>query len=176
MRLKFGLVILLFGIILLPCINAIGITPARTTVNFEPGLEKQVSISVINSEGKDVNLVVAVQGELADYVTLEKTSFSIPSSQNSKNIGYSIKLPSELSPGLHTADIIVLQLPDTGELDDAFIGAAVAVVSQLHIYVSYPGKYAEADLNVLNLNDENIQFVIPVLSRGDFDISSVKQL
>lgn len=152
----------------------IGITPARTTVNFEPGLEKSVTISVINSESKDVNLVVAVQGDLAEYVTLPETSFSISSSQSSKDVKYDFKLPYELSPGLHTAEIVILQLPEAGELGDAFIGAALAVVSQLYVYVPYPGKYAEADLSVLNLDDGNVQFIIPVLSRGDFDLTSVK--
>ena len=166
--------VLLLGIILLPSVMGLGITPARTTVNFEPGLEKNVSISVVNSEGKDLNLVVAVQGELAEYVILDETSFSMSASQNSKNVKYNIKLPTELSPGLHTAEIVILQLPSSSDLEGSFIGAALAVISQLHVYVSYPGKYAEADLNVLNLNDGNVQFVIPVLSRGDFDLTSVE--
>lgn len=161
-------------LLFVPFVMGIGITPARTTVNFEPGLEKSVTISVINSESKDVNLVVAVQGDLAEYVTLPETSFSISSSQSSKDVKYDFKLPYELSPGLHTAEIVILQLPEAGELGDAFIGAALAVVSQLYVYVPYPGKYAEADLSVLNLDDGNVQFIIPVLSRGDFDLTSVK--
>ena len=159
---------------LLPSVIGIGITPARTTVNFEPGLEKSVSFSIVNSESRDVNLVVAVQGELAEYVTLPETSFSMSVLQSSRDVGYSVKLPSELPPGLHTAEIVVLQLPEAGELGEAFIGAALAVVSQLYVYVPYPGKYAEADLSVFNLDDGNIQLVIPVISRGDFDLISVR--
>lgn len=173
-KINFWFIAILIGIIILPNLSALGITPARTTVNFEPGLEKSVSISVVNSEGKDVNLVVAVQGELAEYVTLDQTSLSMSASQASKSVGYNIKLPSDLSPGLHTAEIVVLQLPSAGDFGDAFIGAALAVVSQLHVYVSYPGKYAEADMSVLNLDDGNVQFIIPVLSRGDFDLNNVK--
>ena len=174
MNKRIYLVFVLMFLLFVPFVMGIGITPARTTVNFEPGLEKSVTISVINSESKDVNLVVAVQGDLAEYVTLPETSFSISSSQSSKDVKYDFKLPYELSPGLHTAEIVILQLPEAGELGDAFIGAALAVVSQLYVYVPYPGKYAEADLSVLNLDDGNVQFIIPVLSRGDFDLTSVK--
>lgn len=173
-RLDFCLAVLLLGIILLPNVIGLGITPARTTVNFEPGLEKEVSISVVNSEGKDISLVVDVQGELAEYVTLQENSFSMSASQSSKGVDYSVKLPSELTPGLHTAEIVVLQSPDAGDLGDAFIGAALAIVSQLYVYVPYLGKYAEADLSILNLDDGNVQFIIPVISRGEFDLTSVK--
>lgn len=171
---KIYFLLILTLILVLPCVMSIGITPARTTVNFESDLSKSVSISVVNSEGKDINLVVAVQGELAEYVSLGETAFSMSAEQSLRDISYNVNLPSELSPGLHTAEIVVLQLPDAGELGDAFIGAAVAVVSQLHVYVSYPGKYAEADLSVFNLDDGNVKFVIPVISRGDFDLTSVK--
>lgn len=172
MNIKFGFILIL--ILILPFVTSIGITPARTTINFEPGLEKNIGISVVNSESKDVNLVVAVQGELAEYVTLPETALSMSASQSSREINYNFKLPNELSPGLHTAEIVVLQLPEAGELGEAFIGAALAVVSQLYVNVPYPGKYAEADLSVFNLDDGNVQFVIPVLSRGEFDLVSVR--
>jgi hypothetical protein len=164
----------LLFLFILPNVLGIGITPARTTVNFEPNLERTITFSIVNSEARDVNLVVATQGELSQYVTLTDTSFSMTATQNSKEVSYKINLPSELPPGLHTAEIVVLQLPATGELSETFIGAALAVVTQLYVYVPYPGKYAEADLSVLNLDDGNVQFVIPVISRGDFDLTSVK--
>ncbi len=166
--------VMILILFILPCVMGIGITPARTTVNFEPGLDKSVSISVVNSEGKDMNLVVSVQGELAEYVTLSETSFSMPASQNLKELSYSVKLPSGLTPGLHTAEIMILQLPESKDLDENYIEATLAVVTQLHVHVSYPGKYAEADLSVFNLDDGNIQFVIPIISRGEFDLVNVK--
>jgi len=159
---------------LLPSVLGLGVTPARTTVNFEPNLHKQVTFSVVNSESKDLNLVVAVQGELAKYVKLDKTNVNILASQSTKEISYNVDLPTELSPGVHTAEVVVLQLPAEGELSDAYIGAALAVVTQLYVYVPYPGKYAEADFNAFNLDNQNIQFVIPVISRGEFDLTSVK--
>jgi hypothetical protein len=160
-------------IFILNGVAAIGVTPARTTVNFEPNLQRSVTFSVINSEAKDANLVVAVQGELAQYVTLTETSIKMRSTQKSKDITYNVNLLSELSPGLHTAEIVVLQLPSEGEIGETVIGAALAVVTQLYVYVPYPGKYAEADLSVFNLDDGNVQFTIPVISRGDFDLTSV---
>ncbi len=166
--------IFIFVLFFVPFVMGIGLTPARTTINFEPNLEKSVDFSVINSEAKNINLVVSVQGELAQYVTLPETSFSMSSTQNSKKIAYNFKLPNELLPGLHTAEIMVLQLPESKNADETYIEATLAVITQLYIYVPYPGKYAEADLSVFNLDDGNIQFVIPVISRGEFDLVSVK--
>lgn len=174
MNKKIYFMFVLIFMLIIPCVMGLGITPARTTVNFEPNLEKEVSFSVINSEAKDLNLVVSVQGELAEYVSLSETSFSMSSTQDSKEVLYNVNLPSELSPGLHTAEIMVLQSPESKDLSETYIEATLAVITQLYIYVPYPGKYAEADLSVFNLDDGNVQFVIPVISRGEFDLTSVK--
>ncbi len=158
----------------MPSVFGLGLTPARTTINFEPGLQKQVTFSVVNSELKEMNLLVSVQGELAEYVTLGESNIKLLASQDTKEISYSVALPEDLSPGIHTADIMVLQVPNSPESDDTYIEATLAVVTQLYVNVPYPGKYAEADLSVFSLDNGNVQFVIPVISRGEFDLTSVK--
>lgn len=155
-------------------VSALGISPGRTTMDFSPGAEKTVSFSVINSENKDINIVIAAQGELKDYIQIQERAFAMSSSESSREVTYKVKLPNELSPGLHTAEIVVLQLPEEGKISEAYIGAALAVVTQLYVYVPYPGKYAEASLNVIGPDDNGIiNFVIPVISRGEFDLTKV---
>jgi len=166
---------LLMVVLLINSISALGISPGRTTVDFSPGLEKTITFSVVNSEDKDINVVLAVQGELKDYVIIGDSSFSMSSGETARDVSYTVKLPQEFPPGLHTAEIVVLQLPEEGKLSEAYIGAAVAVVTQLYVRVPYPGKYAEADLNVIGPeSDGKITFVIPVLSRGEFDLAKVR--
>ncbi len=165
----------ILALLLAPNVLALGISPGRTTVDFTPGLERTVSFSIVNSENKDMNIVVAAQGELKDYITINDKSFSMSSEEGSRQVTYTIRLPKELSPGLHTAEIVVLQLPEEGKLSEAYIGAALAVVTQLHVNVPYPGKYAEASLNVIGPeSDGKISFVMPVLSRGEFDLVNVR--
>jgi len=169
----------LVGVILLVLLSsnvlAIGITPARTTIDFSPGLERTVSFSVLNSEQKSSNLVVYVQGELNQSISVKETSMQILASESSKQLSYNIKLPESLSPGLHTAEVVVLQLPDKSASSEAYVGAAFGVATQIHVFVPYPGKYAEADLNVVNAEQNGeATFVIPIISRGDLDLVSVK--
>ncbi len=175
MKIRSFFLVLLVFIVLLNNVSALGITPARTTINFEPGLEQTISFSVVNSEHKDIELVVYAQGELNQSISLTTNSFKMSSSEESKQLSYSFKLPSSLTPGLHVGEIVVLQLPDKSGNSEAYIGAALAVITQLYVQVPYPGKYAESKLNIVD-SDSNgdVTFVMPVYSRGELDLVSVK--
>tara|TARA_Y100000034_G_scaffold131386_1_gene191995 strand:- start:2954 stop:4162 length:1209 start_codon:yes stop_codon:yes gene_type:complete len=167
---------LLIAIMLVANVSALGVTPARTTVDFEPGLKRSVVFSVINSERRDVDIVIAVQGELKNNILLQSAqSFSMTSAEESRQVAYDLSLPATMKPGLHTGEVVILQLPDEIGTSEAFIGAALAVVTQVYVYVPYPGKYAEASMNIINANaGEDVTFIIPVVSRGEFDLVSVK--
>jgi hypothetical protein len=170
-----ALVILMMCLIMASGVEALGISPGRTTIGFEPGLQRSVSFSVINSESKSIDVVIAVQGELKDYVNVGTTSFSMTPGEGSRQVSYELNLPSTMEPGVHTAEVVVLQLPNDVGTSEAFVGAALAVVTQVHIYVPYPGKYANAELMIINADKEGeVKFVIPVVSAGEFDLVSVK--
>lgn len=161
-------------IIIVPNALALGITPGRVNIDFEPGAEKEISFTVLNSEKEDMNLGVLVQGELKESITVSEERFKMSSNEESRGLKYKIKLPDSLSPGLHTSDIVVIQLPEKSYVSDTFIGAAVGVATQIHIFVLYPGKYAEASLNIIGPeSDGKVSFVIPVLSRGKLDLARV---
>lgn len=149
---------------------ALGITPGRATINFEPGLEKAGEFTIINSEEKPTSLTIYVRGELNKSIQLEEEKILMASGEGERKIKYHLKLPDELSPGLHTAEIVVLQLPEKAEgvEDDTVIGAALAVVMQIHVYVPYPGKYIESVLNVQG--EEDKKFVIVMMGRGEEEV------
>ena len=162
-------------VILLFCIGnivALGLTPARTTVNFEPNLKRTVIFSVVNSEKADLNLDVYTRGELSSSISLERNSLVLGKDESSREVSYNFNLPEKLSPGLHTAEIIVAQ-PPNGENGDSYVGATLAVATQLYVIVPYPGKYAEADVNILTRDGET-RVIIPVSNLGEFDLVSVK--
>ncbi|MBW6442710.1 hypothetical protein K0A97_02930 [Patescibacteria group bacterium] len=170
-KILFFLLILIF---ISSSVSSLGITPGRTTINFEPGLTKTVEFTVINSEEKDVNLVVLVQGELNQSISLSDISFSMGANEREKKIKYTLNLPQNLEPGLRTSEIVVVQLPEKSSESQAFIGAAVGVATQIYVYVPYPGKYAEASLNIVGPDEKGvINFVLPVISRGDLDLVRV---
>lgn len=152
---------------------ALGITPGRISVNFEPGLEKEGEFTIINSEGKQASLVVYARGELNESIELEQERILMNADEGERKIKYKLNLPKEITPGLHTAEITVLQVPDTkGEKDETAIGAVLAVVMQVHVYVPYPGKYLESSLNVYG-TERDKRFVIAMIGRGEEKIGRV---
>lgn len=161
------------GILLVNSVYALGVTPARTSIDFSPSMEKEVSFSIINSEHKDLKFVVYTQGELNYTVSLSETSFEMKAGEENRQLKYNVKLPSSLSPGVHSVDVIVLQLPDKSESSQTYVGAAIGVTTQLYVYVPYPGKYLEAGFNVVNAEQGGkATFVIPVVNRGNLNIAN----
>ncbi len=169
------LLFILAVLVLSSAVSALGITPGRTTLDYEAGKEVEVSFKVLNTDKKNINLVVLVQGELNQSISVSEVSFTMQANEESRDLSYRLKMPSFLSPGQHGSEVVVVQLPDKSENSDAYIGAALGVATQVVVNVPYPGKYAEAELNIHGPNaDGEISFVIPVTSRGDLDLARVR--
>ena len=168
------LIAMLSMIILIPRASAIGIVPGRTTLDFSPELKQEVGVSVINNEHKNMQVLLVVQGELNDSVKLSDSALEFLSSEDSKSLKYEVTLPNSLEPGLHTAEIVALEIPKAGEKGN-IVGATVAVVSQLHVYVACPGKCVDADLNVMNAEQNSTaKFIVPVVNRGKQKINEAR--
>ncbi|MDO8508515.1 MAG: hypothetical protein Q7S27_02405 [Nanoarchaeota archaeon] len=178
--------VILIGIFLIENASSIGITPGRTSVNFEPHLERDIPFSVVNNEHKNMQVVFMVQGELNESITLidsnddkvkDKKGSSIIEflpSEETKNFRYNVKLPNKLEPGLHTAEVIALEIPKANEAG-TFVGATVAVATQLYVYVPYPGKYLDVDVNLFDVeSNSTATFVIPLLNRGKVGIGEAR--
>jgi hypothetical protein len=162
-------VLILGMILLIQSVDGLGITPGRTGIKYVPGIEEEVSFTVLNSGNEDIDLVVLIQGDFNESVSVSEVSFSMTKEEKTKELRYKVKIP-ELTPGSHIAEIVIVQLPGKSPTSEAFVGAVVGVVTQAHIFVPFPGKYAEASMNVIGPEDGKVTFVIPVLNRGDLDI------
>jgi len=170
------LFVLLILLSIAPRASALGITPGRTTVEFESGLEKEVKFSVLNNEHKnmEVTLLSMLKDDSGASISLFQDSIKFSPSEESKELKYMIKLPEEMAPGLHVGEIVAVEIPQNPEAE-TFIGATVAVVSQLYIYVPCPGKCIEADLEVLDAEQNSTAtFIVPVISRGQLGIGEVR--
>ena len=178
-KIKF-LILMLLGIIFLfviPNVAALGITPGRTTIDFSPELEKEIKFDVINSENKNMNVAFAVQSETEDekIITLDNNVVHFNSSENSKSFNYKIKLPSKMEPGLHKLGIAAIELPEELDSEEITVRTAISVVTQIYIYVPFPGKYLDANLDIIAEEGNNlISFYIPVISRGEENIEQVE--
>lgn len=168
------LIAVLIFVVFINTVSALGVTPARNMIDFSSHAKGDGSFTILNSQKQDMRVVVYVQGELNESVKIKENIISMSSAEESKKIDYSYKLPKELSPGMHKAEMVILQLP-SDSASDSQITATVAVITELAVFVQYPGKYAEADVNIApGENDKEIKFVIPVVNKGKLDIARAR--
>lgn len=170
---KLGIIVILI-ILLSNLVTAIGISPGQVKIDFEPNLEQKIKLNIINNEHKNVKIAVYPRGELSNYITLnEELTFS--QDQETKEIIYKLKLPENLEkPGIHKEDIVAIEIAEGSNIDGAVIGVTQSVISQLKVRVPYPGKYAEAFLEVLSGENNQLKFIVPVSNYGKENIKSAK--
>ncbi len=156
--------------------SAIGVTPGRTTIDFEPGLEKTVTFTILNDEHKAFNAYIYVEGGLSDYITIDQYSMDFTESDESKSFTYRVNLPEKLDPpGDHWGRIVVLELPGglSGSTGKMQITGTVAVVQQLRVKVPFPGKYAQLYLTVDEAEPgETVRFYVKIDNMGKEDIEN----
>jgi len=162
---------LLIGILLLSVIataSGLGITPGRKIIDLSPGQEKELSFKIINSEDRALNLRVIVNGDLNNSFSFDQKEISI-NPKEEKDINYKINMPSELTPGNHIQEIMVVEVPDSGA--GKAIGAIVGVITQVYLMVPYPGKYAEVELKIESAEaEQEVSFFMPITNLGQEDI------
>lgn len=177
MNKKITLTILSF-FILLSLVSALGISPGRFTVEYNPKMSSGTgAFNIINSDGEDITLSVSVRGELANTLTLdgENKRITLKKSDGPYLFRYLYALPDNLPPGQSSAEIVITQIPDNINHSETYVGATIAVAHQFYVNVPYPGKYAEADIDIVSMNSgQETLFVIPVISKGKFDLVSVR--
>jgi len=164
--------ILLIGIVSLHYASGLGVSPARATIDFEPNLQKTVEVTIVGSGEGEKQLTVSVAGELSRYVTVSTTKVVLKESET-KQLSYDLRLPELLDPGLHIAEIIILEEPKN-ENKKEIVQATLAVKTQIHVHVPTPGKYANVDVFTTELNEKTIRFMIPIVSVGTYDLAKVR--
>lgn len=156
-------------------VYALGVSPGRTTLDFKPNLEERVSFDVINAEGKDMEIIFAIDGELSDYINLATKQITIKANEPKKTFSYDLKLPATLEPGRRTGRIIIVEILGGVASAESSVAATLAVATQIHVNVPFPGKYASSGFIIYDTEPgEDITFVFPVNSKGEFDLTSVR--
>lgn len=162
-------------ILLAQPILAIGVSPARSIIDFEPGVRKSVTIKVVNNEHKDFKAIAFIKGELANYTNVKETLLTVTQHEDYKELTYEIILPNEMKvPGTHTSEIVILEFPkEFATTDTAVVSSSASVIGEIKLRVPYPDKYAEAQLHISN-EEQGVRFVIPVWNYGSKGLQSIK--
>ena len=168
-------ILVLIMVLTISSISALGVTPGRQIIDYEPGSVKEVSFKILNSDNEDLNLIVSSRGDLKSDIRLNEKEISISSDEASKEVSYTINMSKGMKPGQHTGEVMILQIPEEREEQGAYVGASLAVITQIRFHVPYPGRYAEAELGVSSGGKgEEVKFYLPITNRGKFDLVNVR--
>lgn len=164
------IICLLIFLILCPVVSAgvIGISPASYKINFEPNLKKTFSFRASTSDPNQ-KIGIYVKGDLAEYVNLSKTSLL-----GGGSFDVTLSLPKSFEkPGKHVALIGVIEMDKEIESATSMIGGVAAVQAPIEVFVPYPGKYAEAEFMMEDINEGEFAFFelkIKNLGTDDFKV------
>lgn len=149
-----------FFIIFLKQIIALGVTPGRYEINFEPNLKMTIPYEVFADSSKE--LILSLDGDLAKYGKLSTDTL-----KGGGKFNLMLELPENLeTPGKNVLWIRVKEKVDD-ELVEGSIGTSVSIGVAVIVNVAYPGKYLELDFSSNNANaGEPIEFLLNIKSKG----------
>jgi len=165
------LTILMLILIVLPMTSSLGISPGKRVFDLE---DKEVTITVHNNDGQDMDCLIEARGELAQYITLSDTELSFTASEKEKSFTYFLDMPEEMDvPGLHAGEIVVKERLKSGPNEDVVIKPGIMLSSQVFVKVPYPGTYATGELMLQDVKlGELMAIYIRFTSQGDQEIKS----
>ena len=119
-------------------ILALGVTPARNTIDFVPDYSGGGSFKILNTENIERELVIKTRGELGSNIDLDKRRVNFAAGEKESVVNYGLTLPSTLSPGLHIGEIVISEPEEEILGGDTIVGAKLSVVTQIYVYVPVP--------------------------------------
>jgi hypothetical protein len=168
---KRGLIFLGLFLVLCGSVNAIGISPDRTYIPFEPSKVGQFDIIVLNTYRENITVGIELEGKLARYFKVEDKEGFIEENGMEKFL-ISYKLPNEIStPGKNFVNIKIRKIMGK----EKGISAVLNVISTVNVEVPYPEKYVTYDFKVDSVNiGENLFFKFKITNKGIKDLFIVR--
>ena len=165
----------MFALLMTSFTFGLGLMPASQSVLL--GRDSgEFSLRIVNNDRVDQELRISVQGELAEYVSVDRDSLFLPSSQDHALLNVKVDVPSnkEIKPGEHLVRIIVTDVSEgTSE-----VSAKISLAFRLTIIVPYDGSYLDVTIfapnfdktkggnfiiQATNLGSENAVNVVPIV-------------
>lgn len=152
-----------------PVAEAVGVSPSRHTIEFEPNFEDTFTFSAINNGDTVSTVELYLKGPQSQYMTLSDTKLTIQPQQTA-GFQVTVKLPASIEkPGIHDNRIGVLESAAAAAAGGgASVAVRTGVEAQIWVKVPYPGKYLEAGFDPLGTHrvGDTVNFVLQVTSLG----------
>lgn len=156
MRLK-TIIWIITIILLITNVLAIGVGPVKTIIEFTPNLETQYSIDIYNTDNKNFEAILTLEGELKEYIEINSNTIIFTEEERSKKAFFNVSFPRDIPPGTYTGKLRILE---SNSQSEGTITASLSVVHNIILEVPKHGKYLKATIEQtnknINVNIENI--------------------
>lgn len=125
----------------------LGVAPAKKVIDFTPGLEETYEYRIYNSDAEDMTIRLEVQGDIEEYVKLDKEIIEFDSHEQMKEFRMHVTLPEELSEDIGGKILI-----SSGRGGEA-IGATVNLIARISI--NAPDEITGAAVSEPEESDKN---------------------
>ena len=151
-----SILILIIFLLMASSIQAIGLSPARVMLNFEPNLKQEITFTIVNTFNSGITAQISVEGELAKYFTFEETQIALAAGE-SKKVKGALSLPESIPGG---DNVILLRITE-GREETSMINVRAEVLGKIFIKAVYEGYYLEPKLVIKSSDiNEDIKFNI----------------
>ena len=169
MKQKLIMLILLSSLVICSSAYAIGISPSKEVIEFEPNLETEITYHIINNLDVELYVEISVSSQylpLKDYITLKETSAYIPP-QTREPFSYTLKLPSSMTPGSNQGGIKVMSGAPPESAGGTGVVVRSGVIGLVQVNVPYPGYYVIPTVTAEDVEiNERSKVTISLANRG----------
>ncbi len=149
----------------------LGIRPAKSTVNFEETQVYEKTIWVVNGEEREVTMDISVEGEMAQFVSIDNSKLTFKETDDALPIQFTVTLPDEIPPGRSTAYIVVSETKESSISN--VVSSKIVLKHKIMINGPYPEKYVTVKLNFHDTGNE-LRFVSEVENKGKKPIGTLQ--
>ncbi len=136
-RISLFLFPILLVLLLVPCVFALGITPAKVEATYSPGSPQTFIFSILNNRGA---ANIQVGNDLARFVTEKKV---YPDERGNWFAEVTFTHDASLSPGQHELEVIIGEEPKQEYGQPAMMGAQVQIGGRIILFAPSDNKFLQ---------------------------------
>src|SRR3989339_84973 len=166
------IVYLLILLVSAQLILALGVSPAKTIIPFDPTATTYTGkFWVVNNAHEEFTMKLSADGEMGQYITLATTELHFREDTDSLPVEFTVTLPAKIPPGESISNIVLQQeLAGNG---GSTVSSKIVLKHKIFIQGPYPDKYITAKLNFFESGQE-IRMVSEVENLGNKDLQYVQ--
>lgn len=124
------LVVLLFIFLQINYVSAVGISPAKRTINYQPGQTERFSYGIWNTEKTESSVTIeAIGGKLRENIVFSETEINFSAGETMRQIEGAMSFPDSMIEQDEFIDIVAKETQKKG----AFVNVQLEVKSRIDI-------------------------------------------